>query len=161
MYLASVEKQQRFTNVLFLPVSFEIVPCIIMVLTFIDLFSIVRKRNRHIAALHLQVTNRYNLNNISGRGRQHEKSIVHVVAASVVILFEICWVSSAYRAVCKYFKLCTVSRTLVQILCLFLFLSCAVNVFVYAFLESDIRQEMKTFLKFYLQFSIVLYSIQT
>lgn len=90
MYLASVEKQQRFTNVLFLPVSFEIVPCIIMVLTFIDLFSIVRKRNRHIAALHLQVTNRYNLNNISGRGRQHEKSIVHVVAASVVILFEIC-----------------------------------------------------------------------
>lgn len=61
-----------------------------MVLTFIHLFSIVRKRNRHKAALHLQVTNRYNLNNISGRGRQHEKSIVHVVAASVVILFEIC-----------------------------------------------------------------------
>ena len=150
MFLTSDEQQQRAQQIYkgFVLVSFEIVPCIVMLLiTYIHLFSIVRNRNRYIKALQLQVVNRYNLNNVSRRGREHEKSIVHVLVV-VVILSEIFWVLSVYRAFCEYFKLCLISIALVQISRLFLFLNCAVNVFVYAFLKSDIRQEMKKLLRF-------------
>lgn len=139
MYLASNAQQQRAEQIYkgIVLVSCEIIPCIIMLFTFIHLFFMVRNQNRRIIALQLQVANRYNLNGISRRGRQHEKSIAHVFAV-VVILLQICWVLSAYRAFCKYFKLCPVSITLVQISRLFLFLNCAVNVFVYAFLQRVI-----------------------
>lgn len=129
-------------------VLFEIIPCIIMLLTFIHLFAIARKQSRRIITLEVQIASRYNLGIISRRGRQHEKSIVHVFSV-VVILFEICWALSAYRAFCKYFKLRPVTLTLVQISRLLFFLNSAVNVFVYAFLKRDIRDEMKKFLRFF------------
>lgn len=128
-------------------VLFEIVPCIVMLLTFVHLYSIVRKQSRRIKALEEQITSRYNLDIKSRRRGQREKSTVHAFSV-VVILFEICWVLSAYRAFCNYFKVCTVSLKLVQISRLFLFLNCAVNVFVYAFLKSDIRDEMKQLVRF-------------
>lgn len=65
MFLTSNEQQQRAQQIYkgFVLVSFEIVPCIVMLLiTYIHLFSIVRNRNRYIKALQLQVVNRYNLN---------------------------------------------------------------------------------------------------
>lgn len=158
MYLASNAQQQRAEQIYkgIVLVSCEIIPCIIMLFTFIHLFFMVRNQNRRIIALQLQVANRYNLNGISRRGRQHEKSIVHVFAV-VVILFQICWVVSAYRAFCKYFKLCPVSITLVQISRLFLFLNCAVNVFVYALLKRVIlERRWKSYLDFELKSNSVI-----
>lgn len=152
-HLASLsDSQKEFANRIYqgiVLVLFEIVPCIVMPLTFLHLFAIVKKQSRRIRTLEVQIVNRYNLNmltNRRGRIRTHEKSVVHVFAI-VVIIFEICWVLSAYRAFCR-FNLCQVSLTLVQISRLFLFLNSAVNVCVYAVLKRDIREEMKKLLKY-------------
>ena len=124
-------------------VLFEIIPCIILLFTCLHLLVIVRKQSRRICRAEAQVINRYNLSTSRGR-KTHEKAVVRMVGI-VVIVFEICWVLSAYRATCKYFNLCQVSLRLVQISRLFLFFNSAINVFVYAFLKREIRGEMKRF----------------
>ena len=139
------ERAQQIYQTIVL-VLFEIVPCMIMLFTFLHLFAIVRNQSRRILSLESQIANRYNLNIASRRRRKHERSVVNAVAI-VVILFEVCWVLSACRAFCTYFNLCHVSLALVQISRLFLFLNSAVNVFVYAILKRDIRNEMKKFLQ--------------
>ena len=139
------ERAQQVYHAIVL-VLFEIVPCMIMLFTFLHLFAIIRNQSRRIWCLESQIANRYNLNITGRRSRIHERSVVNAVAI-VVILFEVCWVLSAYRAFCKFFYVCQVSLTLVQISRLFLILNSSVNVFVYAVLKRDIRNEMKKFLK--------------
>lgn len=125
-------------------VLFEIIPCIIMLFTCLHLLVIVRNQSRRICRAEAQVMNRYNLSTTSRGRKTQEKAVVRMVVI-VVLVFEICWLLSAYRATCKYFNFCQVSLRLVQSSRLFLFFNSAINVFVYAFLKRDIRGEMKRF----------------
>ena len=64
MYLVTNTQQHRAEQIYqgIVLVLFEIIPCIVMLLTFIHLFFIVRNQNRRIIALEMQIASRYYIN---------------------------------------------------------------------------------------------------
>lgn len=138
-------------------VLFEILPCIVILLTFTRLYFVVRNQSRRIKALEIAI--RFNLDIRTQRKRKIERSTVNAFFA-VIIMFEICWVLSAYRAFCSYYNVCTISLLFVQTSRLFLFFNSVVNFFVYALLKSDIRDEIKQLIRFWSKVSVGTVTIQ-
>ena len=138
-------------------VLFEILPCIVILLTFTRLYFVVRNQSRRIKALEIAI--RFNLDIRTQRKRKIERSTVNAFFA-VIIMFEICWVLSAYRAFCSYYNVCTISLLFVQTSRLFLFFNSVVNFFVFALLKSDIRDEIKQLIRFWSKVSVGTVTIQ-
>ena len=128
-----------------------------MLLTFTRLYFVVRNQSRRIKALEIAI--RFNLDIRTQRKRKIERSTVNAFFA-VIIMFEICWVLSAYRAFCSYYNVCTISLLFVQTSRLFLFFNSVVNFFVYALLKSDIRDEIKQLIRFWSKVSVGTVTIQ-
>ena len=74
--------------------------------------------------------------------RGSERSSTVKVLGFVITFFVLCWIPSLYRAICRTFLQCTVSKIVVQISRLLILLNSGINFAVYAFLKKDIRTEL-------------------
>ena len=115
----------------------EITPCVLMIVTNISIYVIVRKHSRQIACQSVsQPTSQ-------SRGKaKNERSTVKVFAL-VVFLFILCYCFSIFREVCKVFDLCKPPLHILLVSRLFYLSNSAINPVVYSFLKRDIRREMK------------------
>ncbi|XP_031559498.1 octopamine receptor beta-1R-like [Actinia tenebrosa] len=115
----------------------EITPCILMLVTHIPIYLIVRKHSRQIAC-----QNASQVNNQSQSKAKNERSTVKVFTL-VVFLFIVCYGFSIYREVCRQLELCNPPLQITLVSRLLYLSNSAMNPFVYSFLKRDIRQVMK------------------
>jgi len=140
----SVETKERATAIYgtFQIISFNVLPCVIMLLVYGHIFVISQKHLRQIRAFtvnhHTAVPEELNL-----RQTRQERSATRVFGL-VVIFFLLCWILSAYRHFCGYFKLrCHISFGTVLASRFLMVLNSAINPFIYAFLKEDVKKEVR------------------
>lgn len=127
-------------------ITFNLLPCVVMLLIYGHIFIISQKHSRQIRAL----TKHQHLSQpqmaINPRQVTQERSATRVFGL-VVLFFVLCWMLSAYRHLCQYFSLdCSVSFELALISRLLMVTNSAINPFIYAFLKDDIKREVKKLL---------------
>lgn len=127
-------------------ITFNLLPCVVMLLIYGHIFIISQKHSRQIRAL----TKHQHLSQpqlaVSPRQVTQERSATRVFGL-VVLFFVLCWMLSAYRHLCQYFSLeCSVSFELTLISRLLMLTNSAINPFIYAFLKEDIKREVKKLL---------------
>ena len=122
-------------------VTFNVIPCVVMLLVYGHLHLISRKHSRQIRA----VTQSQHVARSEARNpqRMKQESSSTRVFGLVVFLFVLCWILSAYRRFCDNLCHCAVSRDMVYISRLFMLANSAMNPFIYAFLKEDIKLEVK------------------
>ena len=140
----SMEMKERARTIYgtFQIIGFNVLPCVIMLLIYGHIFAISRKHWRQIRA---STVNRLapDPETINPRRTRNEWSSTRVFGL-VVIFFLLCWMLSAYRHFCEYFKLrCPISFGTVVASRFLMVLNSAINPFIYAFLKEDIKREMK------------------
>lgn len=140
----SVETKERATAIYgtFQIISFNVLPCVIMLLVYGHIFVISQKHSRQIRAFtvnhHTADPEELNL-----RQTRQERSATRVFGL-VVIFFLLCWILSAYRHFCGYFKLrCHISFGTVLASRFLMVLNSAINPFIYAFLKEDVKKEVR------------------
>ena len=141
MFSDSLEKNQRASTIYgtFQIIGFNVLPCVIMLLIYGHIFVISRKHWRQIRTS----TVTPDPETINPRRTKNEWSSTRVFGL-VVIFFVLCWMLSAYRHFCGYFKLrCHISFGTVVASRFLMVLNSAINPFIYAFLKEDIKREMK------------------
>lgn len=119
-------------------ISFNIVPCVTMLIVYGHILVISRKHSRQIRAVAV------NLRTLNLRQAKQESSATKVFGL-VVLFFVFCWILSAYRHFCRYFDLpCGIPMGVVIASRILALLHSAINPLIYAFLKEDIKREMKT-----------------
>ena len=140
----SLEKKQRAETVYgtLQIISFNVLPCVIMLLVYGHIFVISQRHSRQIRALTVsQCTEEPNA--LNQRQTRQERSATKVFGL-VVVFFLLCWMLSAYRHICGYFKLsCHISFGTVVASRFLMVVNSAINPFIYAFLKEDIKREVK------------------
>ena len=127
-------------------ITFNLVPCVVMLLVYGHIFIISQKHSRQIRAQ----TKHQHLSQpqfaFNSRQATQERSATRVFGL-VVLFFVLCWMLSAYRHLCQYFSLkCSVSFELTLTSRLLMVTNSAINPFIYAFLKEDIKREVKKLL---------------
>lgn len=123
-------------------ITFNLLPCVVMLIIYGHIFIISQKHSRQIRAL----TKNQHLAQVNPRQITQERSATTVFGL-VVLFFVLCWMLSAYRHLCQYFKLkCRDSFELALISRLLMVTNSAINPFIYAFLKEDIKREVKKLL---------------
>ena len=122
-------------------ISFNILPCVIMMFIYGHIFVISRRHTRQIRAL--SVEENTGSVRVTSRRIKQERSATRVFGL-VLLLFVLCWLISAYRHFCKYFNLaCPMSSKTVLASRLLMVANSAFNPFIYALLKEDIKREVK------------------
>ena len=123
-------------------ISFNIFPCVTMLLVYAHIFIISQKHSRQIRAL--TVNQRTEEPEALSRRQTRQERSATTVFGFVLLFFLLCWLLSAYRHICRYFKLsCHISFGTVTASRLLMILNSAINPFIYAFLKKDIKREVK------------------
>ena len=123
-------------------VSFNILPCVVMLLIYGHIFVLSRKHSRQIRALCVE-QNAGRSRALNSRRMKQERSATRVFGL-VLLIFVFCWLISAYRHFCSYFKLsCPMSSGTVLSSRLLMVANSAINPFIYALLKEDIKREVK------------------
>ena len=123
-------------------ISFNILPCIVMLLIYLHIFVISRKHTRQIRATCV-MDSREEQTVAHSRRMKKERSATRVFGV-VLLIFLLCWLLSAYRNFCGYFKLsCPISSGTVLASRLLMVTNSAINPFIYALLKEDIKREVK------------------
>jgi len=127
-------------------ITFNLLPCVVMLLIYGHIFIISQKHSRQIRAL----TKHQNFSQpqfaLNPPQATQERSATRVFGL-VVLFFVLCWMLSAYRHLCQYFSLkCRDSFELALVSRLLMVTNSAINPFIYAFLKEDIKREVKKLL---------------
>ena len=124
-------------------ISFNLLPCIVILLIYGHIFIISQKHARQIRAVVKSQQLAHPDTAVNQRQIKQERSATRVFGV-VVLLFVLCWMLSAYRHFCQYLSLkCGASFELALISRLLMVINSAINPFIYAFLKGDIKREVK------------------
>lgn len=141
----SPEKRKRATTI-YGPlqiISFNLLPCVVMLLIYGHIFIISQKHARQIRAVVKNQHLAHPDTAVNPSRIKLERSATKVFGL-VVLFFVLCWMLSAYRHFCQYLSLkCRDSFELALISRLLMVLNSAINPFIYAFLKEDIKRELK------------------
>lgn len=123
-------------------ISFNILPCITMLVIYLHIFFISQKHTRQIRAM--SVTRSTEEPRVLNSRRIKQELSATRVFGLVLIFFLLCWLLSAYRHFCGYFKLsCPNSSDIELSSRLLMVTNSAINPFIYALLKEDIKREVK------------------
>jgi len=123
-------------------ISFNVLPCVIMLLIYGHIFVISRKHTRQIRALSVDNATE-EPSAFTSRRKKQERSATRVFGL-VLFIFVLCWLLSAYRHFCGYFKLrCPMSPGTVHSSRLLMVTNSAINPFIYALVKEDIKREVR------------------
>lgn len=124
-------------------ISFNIIPCIVMLIIYLHIFVISRKHTRQIRATCVTDSRSREGKVAHSRRMKQERSATKVFGL-VLLIFLLCWLLSAYRHFCGYLKLpCPISPGTVLASRLLMVTNSAINPFIYALLKEDIKREVK------------------
>ena len=131
-----IDRYYRVVNDIF----FGVFSCLVLLIIYARILYISRKIARQSAAQLGQVIYNHEttVSNFHREARRHSSARV---LGSVVLLFLLCYSLSIYISICQNFRI-NVSRLLVAISMLMIYLNSAVNFVVYAFMKKDIRREL-------------------
>ena len=122
--------------------TFNVLPCIIMLLVYGHIFIISQKHSRQIRACTVNQL-AADSDTLTPRQTKQERSATRVFGL-VVIFFLLCWILSAYRHFCEYLNLpCYISNGTLSASRFLMLINSAINPFIYAFLKKDIKREVK------------------
>ena len=122
--------------------AFEILPCLLMILSYIHILIICRRHSRAIQHQEAQLGHNYHGSwHHDSREWIKEKSAFLAVLV-VVSLFILCWTISAYRAMCDNFDISQVNVQTIKVSRLLFLINAAIDPFVWALMKRDICREL-------------------
>ena len=125
----------------FVIVAFVFLPVVALLTAYVRIFVLVRKLARQVNRQRVQLS----FNGEPLPCGRVERPTSRVLGA-VILIFVCCWLLSGYRALCTFFLHFPVSRSLERVSRLLFFCNSAANPFVYSFLKTDIRRELRKLL---------------